>query len=76
MSKKLKLTDWFEGFTVKPSRKGVYMLLSDLDIGYQHWNGVRWGGWAKTPEMAVRIRNRLADVYYQHDNWRGLAQKP
>ena len=76
MSKKSKLTPWFDGFAVKPLRNGVYMLLSDSDTGYQYWDGTQWGSWARTPEMAVRNRNRPANFYYQNDNWRGLAQKP
>jgi len=76
MSKKLKLTPWFDGSAVKPFRIGVYMLLSESNIGYQHWNGVRWGSWAKTPEIAVKISHLVAHPYFQNDKWRGLAQKP
>ena len=76
MSKKLKLTNWFDGSAVKPSRKGVYMLLSGSHIGYQHWNGAQWGIWLLTPEMAEKNKAELAVAHYQNDNWRGLAQKP
>ena len=75
MSKKLNLTPWFDGSAVKPCCIGVYMLLSDSNIGYQYWNGARWGSWATTPEIAVKLSRFAADAYFQNDKWRGLAQK-
>ena len=76
MSKNSKLTPWFDGSAAKPFRIGVYMLLSDSDIGYQHWNGVRWGIWETTPEMAEAHCHVASTAYFQNDKWRGLAQKP
>ena len=76
MSKKPKLTPWIDGSAEKPFLLGVYMLLSGNRSGYQHWDGVQWGIWATTPEMAKKYRNTPANLYYQNDNWRGLAQKP
>jgi hypothetical protein len=55
---KQKLTQWFPP-AKKPFRHGVYQTEDDFDrkpaqVGYQHWNGRRWGQFCDTPTQAAR----------------------
>ena len=73
-----KLTPWFPG-SVKPVRKGVYMLRSGTGrvVGYQYWNGKHWGYWCDTVEEAAASKGcGYAATEFQNDAWRGLAQEP
>ena len=71
------LTPWFPART-KPVRVGLYetdALRSSKGIRrYQHWDGVRWGGFAQDLEAA--FNNRVFASEWQHPKWRGLAKKP
>lgn len=70
----MKLTEWFEP-TQKPDLKGVYETDSgDGILGYQYWNGVRWGSWGYDVNDAMsefRMKSFFQNVY-----WRGLAEDP
>ena len=69
------LTPWFDGEKFKPVRKGIYQLMSGENIGYQHWNGMKWGPWA---ESAISTTKNPAGLYAhwtaQNDNWRGVLK--
>ena len=67
------LTPWFDGALVKPKRLGVYMLMSGLNVGYQQWDGVKWGPWCINADKAASYRpGNYAAAQFQNDNWRGL----
>ena len=71
------LTPWFDGKLYKPARPGPYMLLSGSRgaIGYQMWDGHKFGHWFESLHDAV-WRSRDGDcAVTQNDNWRGLRRK-
>lgn len=72
-----ELTPWFNGMKHKPARPGVYMLLSGGMglIGYQFWDGQKWGVWCSTAHGAAISGGGHAHSYHQ-DDWRGLAHNP
>ncbi len=71
-----ELTPWFDG-TIKPVRKGVYMLMSGASVGYQKWDGIAWSWWCLTADQAARCKKGdYASYSYQCDKWRGLCEKP
>ncbi len=70
---KQKLTGWIS-IKNPPVRKGLYQLRDGFgeSIGYQYWNGRKWGYWGSTPESAMAGKNGCA--YMLDDEcWRGLA---
>lgn len=74
---KRELTPWFDGRYFKPARRGVYMLLSCGTVGYQKWDGKRWGPWHFTVAAAAKCgAGNYAAWQYQNDKWRGLRKPP
>lgn len=71
-----KLTPWFLNGE-KPIRDGVYqqMLGTDKTIGYQRFQNGVWYAWRKTPKEAD-LASSPANIFYQNDPWRGLAEDP
>jgi hypothetical protein len=71
----MKLTPWYPGH-IKPVRKRVYMQYDGLgeEIGYQYWNGNRWGVWETTVDAAYNHRNIIAAEMFQNDKWRGVLK--
>ena len=66
------LTPWFDGKT-KPTRKGVYMLMSGASVGYQKWDGLGWSPWFADAHRAAKSKKGdYASPQYQNDKWRGL----
>ena len=45
-------------------------------IGYMHWNGSHWGGWARTTLGAFNLRAELVHHVFQNRSWIGLATNP
>lgn len=75
---KQKLTPWFPP-EKKPFRHGVYQTEDDSDrqpvqVGYQYWNGRRWGQFCDTPTQAARYADW--ESIFQENHWRGLAYDP
>lgn len=70
----MKLTPWYPGH-IKPARSGVYQQLACKQIGYMRWDGLRWYLWDQSKEVATRCA-WPADLAYQNDPWRGLAEDP
>ena len=74
-----KLTPWYPGH-IKPVRPGVYQQRSGYEkrLGFQWWNGKKWSSWFSSAESALlHGRNGPpADLRFQNDPWRGLAQEP
>ena len=69
----MKLTKWYPA-NVNPVRVGIYQQKSfdGKDVGYQHWNGIHWGGFGRSIKSAVALK----DVFAFSTGWRGLAKKP
>ena len=69
----IEFTPWFDGRLHKPARPGVYQQRNAHDvIGYQHWNGARWGAWCRSAAEAKEQRGSYVHPAYAHDDWRGL----
>ncbi len=69
------LTPWFDG-RIKPVRKGVYQQMSGGQLGYQKWDGNKWGPWFSTPAQAAYTSpGDYARIQNQNDNWRGLRKR-
>lgn len=72
--KKPKLTRWFPGH-IKPVHVGVYQVdLLASCLCYQHWNGVFFGLYSATIGDALLREDKRS--WAQHENWRGLSEKP
>lgn len=70
-----RLSPWFNGREHKPARPGVYMQMSGASVGYQKWDGIKWGPWCSEADRAERTREGdYASDTYQSDNWRGLLR--
>ena len=70
------LTSWFDGEKFKPARIGVYMLLSGTNLGYQNWDGKKWGLWFMDASSAAGEQRNYAASQFQNDNWRGVLKTP
>lgn len=76
----LAKTGWFESQT--PQRQGPYQVLvakselsvDDPIVGYQYWNGLSWGTFATTANLAEDFKDKVS--VFQSPIWRGLADKP
>lgn len=70
-----RLTDWYPP-SIKPARVGVYQrdMRGTGNGQYSHWDGMFWGGWGGSIEIAARNAGGISSV--QDANWRGLAKKP
>lgn len=70
------VTPWFLK-NEKPARVGAYQTrLDEYDesIGFQYWDGKKWGVYGYSAQDAFRCR--LAKSQWQRPHWRGLAEKP
>lgn len=71
-----KLTPWFDGRKYKPVRPGVYQQKNYYGtLGYQYWDGSRWGFWCATAAQAYDQRGKFVPAIYHNDNWRGLMNQ-
>lgn len=73
---KAHVTPWFTK-NEKPTRVGPYETRQDEDdrgIGFQYWDGKKWGIWSYDTKDAFRCRR--AKSQWQRPQWRGLAKKP
>lgn len=68
-----ELTPWFPG-DAEPIRAGVYETRISRRKTFQHWNGVFWGVYSPTPDVAERFR--FTPSSFRSPRWRGLAKKP
>ncbi len=74
MSKKRKVTHWFEG-TVKPARRGVYQREVWGEVRYARWDGQKWHlSWA-TLRQAANYDRGVTGLQVMA-RWRGLAENP
>lgn len=73
-----EFTPWFDGKKHKPARKGVYQQksLGGYYIGYQYWDGKKWGAFSSNPYLAYKLRMNKVNDLHQNDDWRGLAKNP
>jgi hypothetical protein len=71
-----KLTPWYPGH-IKPVHIGVYQQKDGFGkvVGYQYWNGQRWGLWGSTIESALFQYEVSAGDRWQNDSWRGLTKR-
>lgn len=71
----MKTTEWIPGHT-KPVHVDVYQQRAGHGnaIGYQFWDGTRWGIWASTIDDAMNNCSIPACHYFQDDPWRGLVK--
>ena len=67
----MKLTPWFPP-EVKPVRVGVY----DFGAWYRFWNGSDWKQGTSSVEGAYLLRHGPVSKIANHQQWRGLAEKP
>jgi len=85
MSKKPKLTPWFNG-SIAPARPGVYERRmphgespDDPSCygGFAYWNGSAWAGSWDELQMAVDHSHELSGFRLTNESvWRGLAENP
>ena len=72
----MEKTPWFTGGE-KPVHIGVYEtqhpFREDWTV-YQYWNGKAWGKYCPSPHRAAQAGNFPSS--FQHQTWRGLAEKP
>jgi hypothetical protein len=74
VTKKPKLTKWFDGEKVVPAHVGVYEVRQLNAPRYQYWNGNFWGFRGIDLDYVKSIRNSRST--WQNPMWRGLAVKP
>lgn len=67
-------TGWYNGKIFKPFRVGVYQTKNGKHFGYQYWDGVSWGSFNETPDIAYRFRWQKVSDQYANDDWQGLVK--
>jgi len=73
-------TPWCED--KNPDQPGPYQILvvksllceDDPLVGYQYWDGEKWGTFAETPDIALFFKGTRS--FFQKPVWRGLMHKP
>lgn len=65
------LTGWIDG-QLPPARTGVYQR-DDGELGFSHWDGTVWKGWASSFDAAWDDASPAAASVRQDLPWRGVA---
>jgi hypothetical protein len=69
----MKTTPWFKPGQKNPVRRGVYLVTFVEGTRFKHWDGMKWGCYADTPNEAVEAADEFgAQVCFE---WRGLLKE-
>jgi hypothetical protein len=78
VTKKPKLTKWFDSNKFVPPHAGVYMVkpaYRGAKTYFSYWDGEKFFGISNYPDTAEMLK-AYRPIHFSNFGWRGLAVKP